>query len=297
MLGYQSIDDFYDTNSILVDAKRLFPLGSVKLSGIKVFSNTKVDEVLLEAASLTTYAGSIMHQLFTDVIAERQNALYPIENFSYEESMGMCGWINNRRVLFGNREFMISHNIEGIPTKTKEAEYCEDGQEAIYFSILGNLAAMFIVDIRADREVKHWLKKLDRKKICLIIKSVDACLSLKRLSSVFGIPEEMMRIIPKKLHEDFDAETERTVRLSASMACSGKFTTLAQLILGTKVVHSSAICGLIIQTVSILLGFGLSMLLIMSKAFDYDYLSASALVIYNLICAAVTYVTVSLRKI
>ncbi|MCC8135474.1 MAG: hypothetical protein LIO40_02195 [Ruminococcus sp.] len=297
MLGYQSVDDFYDTNSILVDAEKLFPHDSVKLEGIKVFSNTKIDEALLEAASLTHHAGSIMQQLFSDVTDGKEEILYPIENFSYEESMGLCGWINNRRVLFGNRELMTSHNIEGIPTKTKEGEYCSASQEAMYLSISGNLAAMFIVNVSADKEVKYWVKQLDKRKICLIIKSVDSCLSLKKLSSLFGIPEEMMRIIPKKLHEEFDAETGRTVRLSASMACSGKFTSLAQLIIGTKVVHSASIIGLIFQTVSILLGFGLSLMLIMSKAFDYDYMSASSLIIYNLACTLFTCIAVSLKKL
>lgn len=297
MLGYQSVDDFYDTNSILISAEKLFPEGSIKLSGIKVFSNTKIDEALLEAASLTHHAGSIMQLLFNDVIAGKEEILYPIENFSYEESMGLCGWINNKRVLFGNRELMTSHNIEGIPTKTKEAEYAGTSQEAMYLSISGNLAAMFIVDIKADRDVRYWVRKLDRQKICLIVKSVDSCLSLKKLSDLFGIPEEMIRIIPKKLHEEFDAETKKVVRLSASMACSGKFSSLAQLIIGTKVVHSASIIGLIFQAVSILLGFGLGMLLILSKAFDYNYMSASALIVYNAVCAACTYIAVSLKKL
>lgn len=297
MLGYQSVDDFYDTNSILINAEKLFPEGSIKLNGIKVFSNTKIDEALLEAASLTHHAGSIMQLLFNDVIAGKEEILYPIENFSYEESMGLCGWINNKRVLFGNRELMTSHNIEGIPTKTKEAEYAGTSQEAMYLSISGNLAAMFIVDIKADKDVRYWVKRLDRQKICLIVKSVDSCLSLKKLSDLFGIPEEMIRIIPKKLHEDFDAETKKVVRLSASMACSGKFSSLAQLIIGTKVVHSACIIGLIFQAVSILLGFGLGMLLILSKAFDYNYMSASALIVYNAVCAACTYIAVSLKKL
>lgn len=297
MLGYQSVDDFYDTNSILTDAEKLFPEGSIKLSGIKVFSNTKIDEALLEAASLTHHAGSIMQLLFNDVIAGKEEILYPIENFSYEESMGLCGWINNKRVLFGNRELMTSHNIEGIPTKTKESEYAAASQEAMYLSISGNLAAMFIVDITADREVKQWIKKLDKRKICLIIKTVDSCISLKKLSGLFGIPEEMMRIIPKKLHEEFDAETKKTVRLSASMACSGKFSSLAQLIIGTKVIHSASIIGLIFQSVSILLGIGLILLLILSKAFDYNYMSASALLIYNVICTLFTYMAVSLKNL
>ncbi|MDE5620380.1 MAG: hypothetical protein K2I80_07645 [Ruminococcus sp.] len=299
MLGYQSVDDFYDTNSILVNTDSLFPEHSIQLGGVKVFSNTKVNEALLEAASLTHHAGSVMRHLFSDVVDENQDILYQIENFSFEESMGLCGWIHNRRVLFGNRELMLSHNIEGLPTKTKESEYTGDNQEAMYLSISGNIAALFTVEIRADREVKRWAKQLAKHKIFMILKSVDPCLTLGKISSLFGVPKSMFRILPKKLHNDFDEETRKTVRLSASIACSGKFSSFAQLIIGTKVIHSAAVLGLIFQTVSVILGFVIGILLIISKAFEFNYIymSASALVIYNLACTVLTYFAVSSKKI
>ena len=264
-----------------------------------MFSNTKIDEALLEAASLTYHAGSIMRSLFKDVAYGREDTLYHIDNFSYEESLGICGWINNKRLLFGNRELMTSHNIEGIPTRTKEAELTSAGQEALYLSISGNLAAMFIVEISANKQVKKWSKRLCKNKICLILKSVDPCISLRKISSLFGIPEEMVRILPKRLHEDFDAESRKTVRLSASMATTGKFSSLAQLIIGTKIVHNSAIIGLIVQTVSIFLGFGLVTLMILSKAFEtnFIYLSATALIIYNAVCSLLTCAAVSIKKL
>lgn len=298
MLGYQSVDDFYDTNSILVDAASFFPEATIRLDGIKIFSNTKLDEALLEAASLTYHAGSIMTQLFSDVIAGRNGILYPIENFSVEESMGICGWINNKRVLFGNRELMASHNIEGLPTKTKEAETAGEDREIVYLSISGNLAAMFKVEMLADRYVKRWAKKLCKNKIFMFIKSVDPCITLKKLNKLFGIPEEMARILPKKLHEDFDEETKKTVRLSSSMATTGRFSSFAELLIGTKIVYKSAIFGLILQTASILLGLGLCMLLILSKAYqqNYIYMSATSLIVYNLVWTVLTYIAVSLKK-
>nr|MDE5556069.1 hypothetical protein [Ruminococcus sp.] len=298
MLSYQSVDDFYDTNSILVNTDSLFPAHSIQLSGVKVFSNTKVNEALLEAASLTTHAGSVMRHLFTDVVDENNDILYHIDNFSFEESMGLCGWIHNRRVLFGNRELMVNHNIEGLPTKTKESEYTGDGQEAMYLSISGNIAALFTVDIKADREVKRWTKRLSKEKMFMILKSVDPCLTLDKIASLFGVSRSMFRLLPKKLHQDFDAETKKTVRLSASMACSGKFSAFAQLIIGTKVVHTSAVRGLILQTVSIVLGFIICTLLIISKAFKFNYLymSAAALVVYNLIFLVATYIAICSKK-
>ncbi len=293
ILGYQSVDDFYDTNSLLVDAHMLFPESSVTLAGIKLFSDTKTDEALLEAASLTRHAGSIMQNLFDDVIIRKETPLYDVENFSYEDSLGLCGWINNKRVLFGNRELMTSHNIEGIPTKARENELTGDNKDAVYLSVSGNLSAMFVVEIKAERNIKHWVNILDKNNIHLIIKSVDSCITLKRLSQLFEIPEELMRIIPKKLHDDFDEQTKKSVRLSASMACSGKFSEFAQLIMATKVVHSCSVAGLIIQAVSALTGIGLGIFFIAG----FGSMSAHILILYNLLCAGITALVVNIKKI
>lgn len=298
LLGYQSVDDLYDANSILVDADTLFPEGTVKLEGIKVFANTKLPEALLDAASLTYYSGSVMKKLFDDVIIGREHMLLPVENFSYEEDMGLCGWIRNRRILLGTRKLMESHNIEGIPTMAQELEYAK-GKSPVYLSVSGSLAAMFVFDLRTDRYIKSWADKLAKRKICIIVKSIDPFITKDKISEIFGISQELIRIIPKRLHDDFDAETSKTVRMSASMACTGRFTSMVQLILGIKVIHTSAIIGLIVQTASILLGIGLSMMLILSKAFeaDYIYMSATAVVVYNLMCTAVTCIAVSIKKL
>ncbi len=298
LLGYQSVDDLYDANSMLLEAETLFPEGTVKLGGIKVFSNTKLPEALLDAASLTYNSGSVMQKLFDDIIIGREKLLYPVENFSYEEDMGLCGWINNRRILLGTRELMESHNIEGIPTKAQETEYAE-GNAPIYLSISGNLSAMFVIDLTTDRYIKKWAERLVKKKICLIVKSIDPFITREKISQVFNIPQDLIRIIPKRLHRDFNEETRKAVRMSASMACTGRFTSFIQLILGIKIIHSSAITGLIIQTVSILLGIGLSIMLILSKAFEFDYIymSSTAMVLYNLICTAVTCIAVNIRRL
>lgn len=296
IFGYQSVDDFYDTNSVLVEAKDLFPEISVKLAGMKVFSDSKADEAILEASSLVNYAGSIMKGIFDDVTIGKEKCPYPIENFSYEDSLGLCGWINNKRILFGSRELMTSHNIEGMPTKTKENEFAGDDKEVVYLSVSGNLSAMFVVELKSESNIKYWINQLWQNNVHLIIKSIDSCITLKRLSQIFDIPEEFMRIIPKKLHPEFDEQTKKSVRLSASMACSGRFSEFAQLIISAKTIHSSAVTGLIVQAVSILLGMGMGILMIISKSFGYSGLPSSAILIYNLIFALITYLSVNIKK-
>ncbi|MBR2284002.1 MAG: hypothetical protein IJ874_06240 [Ruminococcus sp.] len=299
ILGYQSVDDLYDVNSMLITADKLFPAGTVRLEDIKLFANSKLNDVLISAASLAKRSGSIMQQIFPEPDPEKDaERLYDIENYSYEDGFGICGWINNKRILLGSRDHMTNHSIEGIPSKSKEAEYAGSGRIPLYLSISGNVAALYIVSLRPDRYVKRWARRLSRNHISIVVKSVDPCLTPASISSLMDIPEDGVRVLPKRLHDDFDAETRRTVRMSASLACTGRFTSMAQLLLGIKSVHSAAVSGLIVQTVSILLGIGLSTLLILSKAFAvrYAYISAAALVIYNLFFTVLTYLIVSLKR-
>ena len=50
IIGFDSIDEFADTNSIMIDASQLFPPGSIILRNIKSFPDTSIDEAIVEAA-------------------------------------------------------------------------------------------------------------------------------------------------------------------------------------------------------------------------------------------------------
>ena len=295
MLGYQSVDDYYDVNSVMIDASTLFPTGTINLCSIKLFSGTKIDEALIEAASLSSHGNSILKELFCDIVADKQQFMHNVENFVYEDSMGLCGWINNRRILLGNRELMNSHNIEGIPTKTKESEFTEGNRDALYLSVSGNLAAMFIIEITASTAVKKSLKRLEKRDMAIIIKSVDPFISISRLSSLFGYSEELMKIIPQRMVKDFDEETRKVKKVSASMACAGKFTSFVQLLMGTKSIRKTVAIGVAIQSAAALLGLIIvAMNCVMGAS---SQLSVSMALAYHAICTLITVIAVKIGKI
>ncbi len=293
LLGYQSVDDFYDTNSMMFDAAAMFPDGSVKLAGVKMFSNIKPEETLLSAASLSRHAGSVFSSIFKEVLAGKEQKLYPVENYVYEESMGLCGWINNQRVLLGNRELMLSHNIEGIPARNKETELLGSGKEAVYLSVSGNLSAMFLVELTADPQVKYWAKQTARRNMSLILHTVDAMITISRISALFEIPQEQIKILPTKMYPDYHAETAPVENMSASMACSGNFSGMAQLILGTKAVRRAAVFGVVLQAVTMLLGIGIVLMEVVLQI----GLSPAWLLILQIVMAVITVLSVNIRRL
>ena len=155
---------------------------------------------------------------------------------------------------------MKAHNIEGLPSRTREAELVGPNQEAVYLSVSGNLSAIFLVELRADRLVKFWTKQCARRGVCLILRSVDPIITLNRISSTFDIPASMLKIIPARMHREYEKETAPVEHMSASMASDGSFSSAAHLIIGAKKLRRAAMFGVFVQAVGILLGLGMVML-------------------------------------
>ena len=294
VLGFDCIEEFAETNSVLVDANQLFPQGSVKLAAIKVFSDTRIDEAIVEAASLTTQAGSILKNMFYDIIAGKTELLNPVESYIFEDSMGLCGWINNKRVLLGNRELMVNHSIEGMPPLTKEKEYTENGRTAVYLSISGELSAMFLVEITPTLEIIQALQDLQKNDVYIMIRSVDSIVSINRLSELFEISPEYLKLIPFRVHEQFNEVTSYQVNQRASLACSGKFSAFASLILSCKHMKGTINVGIGIQAVSMFLGIIICLVMVILSSFQE--LSVSMFLAYNFIFTSVLLIFQLLRK-
>ncbi len=294
VIGYDSVEEFAETNSVLIDAEQLFPAGSVRLSAIKVFSDTRIDEAIVEAASLTTQAGSILKNMFYDIIAGKTELLNPVESYIFEDSMGLCGWINNKRVLLGNRELMMNHSIEGIPPLTKEKEYTENGRYAVYLSISGELSAMFLVEITPAMEVRNAFHDLQRNGVYSMIRTVDSLVSISRLSELFEISPEYLKLIPFRVHEQFAEVTEYQLRQGATLACSGRFSSFTSLILSCRRMKTTIGFGIGLQAVSMLLGILICLAMVVVGS--YQKMSVSMEILYNFIFTAVLVVFQMFRK-
>lgn len=285
MLGYSAIEDFSDTNSILVDASQLFPEGMVNLVNLKSMSATSIEECILMAASLTCHAGSVLKPTFYNMLKGKTELLYPVESYIFEDGLGLSGWIENKRVLFGTRELMENHSIEGLPTKSKEKEYTR-GYIPLYLSIGGVVSTLFVIQVMPSISVKKWLNVLERNQIATVIRTVDGFISLGFLADLFEIQPDAIKLLPFRFHEDYERETAITERARASMLCSGHFPSFAMLINGAKKLQKISNGGVLIQVASAMLGALISLVMIVFGSFSS--LTATTVIMYNLAWLALT---------
>ncbi|MCD7799624.1 MAG: hypothetical protein LUG94_00215 [Ruminococcus sp.] len=286
LLGYQAVEDFYDTNSIILNANDIFPKGSINISALKLFSNAKVDETLIYAISLAKKVNSILAPTLLDMLDGNFDMIRDVENCSYEDGLGICGWIDNKRVLMGNRELMELHNIENLPSKSKENELVGSKKDGIYISVSGNLALMLIIDIVPNKKIKQDLHSLENNRIAIAITSCDFLVSVNRINYLFGIDPDNVKVIPYELYQETKEYFTEKPKCSSSIVTNGDIGLITKLLVATKNIHRNSIIGNILHSVSCIVGIIIGISFISMGAFRE--LTPSMILLYNLICSAVT---------
>ena len=295
MLGYQAVEDFYDTNSVVLDANSIFPKGSVSLNSMKLFSGCPIDEALIYAMSLAKSTNSILTSLLLPMAFGDDDMIKPVENCSYEDGLGVCGWIENKRILMGNRELMEAHNIEGLPTKSEELSMLGKDMECVYISISGNLALMLVVSITANKKVMYDLQNFEDHGIAMAVVSQDFLVSVNKISRLFDISEDSIKIVSYNVYKETKEYFSNKDTCSTSIVTGGDMGILMNMLLNTKRVHFRAMVGNILFAVSCIVGIIIGISFITMGAFRE--LTSTMLLVYNLICSVIVLLLTKLKKL
>ena len=111
---------------------------------------------------------------------------------------------------------------------------------------------------------------------------------------MFDVSPEHLKLVPFRVHEQFNEVTAYQVKQRATLACSGKFSAMSSLILSCIHMRGTIGVGIGIQAVSILLGILICLVMVILSSFQE--LSASMLVVYNLVFTTVLVIFQMLRR-
>lgn len=278
ILGYKAAEDYAELNSAVVSAKDLFPQGSVTLYGIKTFGEQRIDEAILDAASVACEAQSILSDVFLQVIAGKTEMLREAESLLYEDSMGVSAWVGNKRVLIGNRELMLNHGVD-VPSRDYEVRYLDEGKELIYLSSGGELSGVFVVGLSADPQIRAALKKQEMNDIFLTVKCVDPILNHDKLGEIFDVEPAMFKIMPARLQEVYQRETRPEDWISSPVANNGSFYSYVSALVCAKRLKGAAMIGMVLQLASIVAGYAL--LSVFGVLGDFSQLTTLSLAAYQ----------------
>ena len=254
LTGGYTAETFAETDSVLLDIEQLFPEGSIVLHGIKTFAQGRIDEAILDAASVICSTRSTLGSIFVNVVQGDRKLLKPVDTIIYEDGMGLSAWVGGKRVLIGNRELMINHGID-IPSHDYENKYVGAGKDILYLANSGELTAMFVLSYHADREVYRSLGIMAERGVRLVINCSDPNITVRKLSDIFGYPESQLNLLSSKYQQKCAELTEERETAPAAAVYNGSLFALSNMINCCGIIRQSSFAAALIEMIGIVLGF------------------------------------------
>ncbi len=294
ILSSGELEDFSYTNAAVVTAHDLFPGNAVKLYGIKTFAGQRIDEALMDAASVIQESGSVLMNVFAQITGGDEKLLRPVDSLVYEDGMGISAWVDNKRVLIGSRDLMINHGIS-VPSRDYEERYLNEGHDLIYLSTSGELTAVFLVRFFAAPEVSEAIRRLRNNGIHLVIKSVDAVITRQKMAEVFDEDQSCFKILPSRLHAVYDRYSSEREKGRSSVLSNGTFRAFTGSLIGAKRLRMSILLGSVIQFAAVFLG--LALLVVLTLISGMSEMKVLSLFLYHTIWLAATWLLPRLKSV
>ncbi|MBQ2847079.1 MAG: hypothetical protein IJE74_02355 [Clostridia bacterium] len=181
-------------NAVVLDSADIFDRSRCTMHGMKDFKNIRIDDVLLYAAALIIKSGGPLRESFEQVVDGRQDLLPPVKELVYEDKLGIAARIHNQKVLLGNRNLLVNHNIE-VPEKALEERYSHSGRKVMYLAVAGKIAALFVVSYAVDKNLEGYLKLLESNGIQILVRTNDVNVTEELISESFGIPKQNFKVL------------------------------------------------------------------------------------------------------
>ena len=104
--GYEGAGDIYESDGALITDLDIFPVGSVSMSGVKIFEGMDAQKVIAYTSSLIIASDSGLRRVFEEVLNNQGLTRRRIDDFACYDGGGIGGLVEGQRVLVGTGAFM-----------------------------------------------------------------------------------------------------------------------------------------------------------------------------------------------
>ena len=227
----------------------LFPPGSVKVSQIKVFGGVATEKAVAYTATLLRVLNCGLTRPFHDLL-RTQGAFYREVSGVRPHEGGMSGIIRNQEVLVGTASFMHLMKVpmpQGLNVKN-----------AVFCSISGQLAGMFLLEYKMSIEVNPSLSALMRADVNPILATRDFNLIPALLGQRFRLPVDKMEFPPVERRLELSKSDQEHDEIPIALLCREGLTAYSDAVVGARRLRSAARLSLLFTVLSSVIGVALT---------------------------------------
>jgi len=245
LAGWGGVDDVCFTDGACVTDEDLFPPGTVKLTGVKLFDDASPEKSIRYTASLIMASGSGLSSLFSEVLKTQGMNKIKVEDFSCYEG-GIGALVRGERVATGSAAFM---NLLGIrvPDDTNL-------KNAVYTAVENKLIAMFTVEYTPINSVQNALVSIMKWRIKLFFAVRDFNVTPLMLEQKFRVSLEGIEYIQARdSYTISDVASGKQGRMAAILTREG-LGPFAEAVTGGRLLRSAAFVATAVSVISAAFG-------------------------------------------
>lgn len=273
LCGWQGVQSLCGKASFPLHDRDIFPLGAVKLNGVKFLGDREPEDVIAVAAALMRQRGGGLESVFTQLLKSRGGMQYPVEELRVFPG-GIGGVVNGESCLLGLSDSLKEQGVE-IPDSALVSN-------AVYFAADGILTAVFALNYSRTKAAAGGLVTLGSyRKIRPMILCRNFMITPQLLKEKFGIKPKRYDFPAPEVRDEF-ADIYPDPELTAgALTTQQNLSSMAYAVTGARALRNSCRAGLWLNIFAGVLG-----LLIMAALAwlgDMQLLSPFNILLYQLV--------------
>lgn len=273
LCGWQGVKALRGKASFPLSDRDIFPLGSVKLNGVKFLSDMDPDLVIAAAASLMKTNGGSLEPVLTQLLKSRNGFFYLPEDIQLLPD-GISGRIKNQTCVLGLKECLEEQGIE-IPESALV-------NQAIYFAADGQLQAVFALNYARTKSSAGGLVSLNSyRKIRPMVLADNFMITPALLREKFGIKAKRYDFPDRDLRADLAAFQPDPELTGAALITQQNLSSAAYAVTGAKALYTAGKLGMLLNIAAGVIG----LLIMAALAYlgDLQLLSPLNILLYQLV--------------
>lgn len=259
--GWNAVEKFGDTDTLALNTTDLFPRGSIRVRKAVTLSEMSIPQVTAAAASVVIASGGCLAEVFSSLIEDEKNLIGNADSITYENEMGISGWVNEKRILVGNRSMMETHRViipgGGLARLDEfEAMKKRPGHQVLYVAVNNRMEGVFLLEYKASNAIRNALVQLISDGTNIMVYTCDANINVRLLTDVFDIPSRYISILDNDGSRVYDSVTYTAEEEhEALLATNGTLRALSGGIRAAVKLKENQNLGMMIQAICFGMGF------------------------------------------
>ena len=244
--GWQGVKKLCGKASFPLLDRDLFPVGSIKLNGVKFFDEAEPEQVISAAASLMAVCGGSLEPVMTQLRKSRNGIEYPVVDFQAHTN-GISGVVNGQRMLLGSVKFLEEQGVEVTP----EAQI----SQAVYCALDGHLTAVFALNYSRTKSSAAGLVSLNSyRKIRPLVLCRNFMIDQPLIREKFGLRAKRFDFPAREIREELEGFTFDPETVAGALTTQPHLSAAAYAVTGARALRSSTRTGTIVHIFAGLVG-------------------------------------------